>query len=386
MMEERVTPHPGTDQLLDLVRTLSRELRPGANGIDRLGLDHELERDFGLDSLARVELLARIERELGVRLDEAALAEAETPRDLLQQMAEAGPGARTAPAPAVTTAETTLEPPPETLATLVELLDWHVAQHGDRVHITLYGDAEHSEDISYRVLQAEAQALAAGLLAQGLGSGDRTASEFIETSDNRDRPQPPFALSLSKPVLSLAKGACPSGHRASTGSARTGAGFDRSTSSRSARTGSVDLQEGEGVVRERHRHHVAEYQQGGEPGGDALAPGFAALEGDGAKHDVEDQREELGGEPAVRQRELLQQYGEADAAGEQEGVVDVRDDAHPARLQAGGARHHPDAAQNEQREGEGDGGEVQGFECGVVHGLVGVCVGQPFDRLRVNGG
>jgi acyl carrier protein len=51
-----------TTQLLDLVRGLARELRPGANGIERLGLDHELERDFGLDSLARVELLARIER------------------------------------------------------------------------------------------------------------------------------------------------------------------------------------------------------------------------------------------------------------------------------------------------------------------------------------
>ncbi|MBW8306643.1 MAG: hypothetical protein K0M46_07365 [Thiobacillus sp.] len=43
-----------TTQLLDIVRGLARELRPGTNGIDRLGLDHELERDFGLDSLARV--------------------------------------------------------------------------------------------------------------------------------------------------------------------------------------------------------------------------------------------------------------------------------------------------------------------------------------------
>lgn len=59
-----------TMQLLDLVRGLARELRPGANGIERLDLDHELERDFGLDSLARVEQLARIERELGVRLAE----------------------------------------------------------------------------------------------------------------------------------------------------------------------------------------------------------------------------------------------------------------------------------------------------------------------------
>ena len=162
-------------RLLDIVRTLARELRPGAYGIDRLGLDDDLERDYGLDSLARVELLARIERELGVRLAEAAFAEAETPRDLLQQMGAASAAATPTPTPAVTMAEPAPERPPVTLATLVDLLDWHVAQHGERVHITLLGEADHSEDISYRALHAEAQALAAGLLVERLNPGDRVA-------------------------------------------------------------------------------------------------------------------------------------------------------------------------------------------------------------------
>jgi len=157
-----------TTQLLDIVRGLARELRPGANGIDRLGLDDELERDFGLDSLARVELLARIERELGVRLAEAAFAEAETPRDLLRQMGVAGPVEAPAPLPAAAMEEAAPEPPPQALATLVELLDWHVAQHGDRVHITLEGEAGQREDISYRQLQTAALALAAGLREHGL--------------------------------------------------------------------------------------------------------------------------------------------------------------------------------------------------------------------------
>ncbi|MFZ3261222.1 MAG: AMP-binding protein, partial [Thiobacillus sp.] len=160
------TPADAT-QLLDLVRGLTRELRPGAHGIDRLGLDHELERDFGLDSLARVELLARIERELGVRLAEAAFAEAETPRDLLRQMAEAGPAEATAPTPAAME-EDAPKQAPQTLATLIELLDWHVAQHGERVHITLEDGAGQSEDISYRALQAGALALVAGLVEHGL--------------------------------------------------------------------------------------------------------------------------------------------------------------------------------------------------------------------------
>lgn len=71
-------------RLLGIVRGLARELRPHAPEVDHLQLDHSLERDFGLDSLARAELLARIERELGARLDEQALIGAETPRDLLR--------------------------------------------------------------------------------------------------------------------------------------------------------------------------------------------------------------------------------------------------------------------------------------------------------------
>ena len=163
------------ERLLDIVRGLVRELRPGASGIERLGLDHALERDFGLDSLARVELLARIERELGVRLAEAAFAEAETPRDLLRQMGGAASADSRAAGETMTLGETAAEHPPQTLATLTELLDWHVARHGERVHLTLYGEEERSEDISYRMLQADALALAAGLLAQGLNPGDRVA-------------------------------------------------------------------------------------------------------------------------------------------------------------------------------------------------------------------
>lgn len=171
--------HPGIppdkERLLNIVRKLALELRPGANVMDRLTLDHALERDFGLDSLARVELLARIERELGVKLAEAAFAEAETPRDLLRQIAGEAHAGTPAPAETSTMAEAGVEHPPQTIATLNEMLDWHVAQHGDRVHITLYIEEERTQDITYRMLQIEAQMLAAGLIAQGLTAGDKVA-------------------------------------------------------------------------------------------------------------------------------------------------------------------------------------------------------------------
>ncbi len=68
--EERVIPDLAP-RLLQLVRDLADELRPGtgfAEFAKHLGLDHSLERDYGLDSLSRAELLLRIERELGVAL------------------------------------------------------------------------------------------------------------------------------------------------------------------------------------------------------------------------------------------------------------------------------------------------------------------------------
>ena len=65
-----MTP-PGEDaadtavRLLEVVRHLATELRPRQTGAktEVVTLDSSLDRDLGLDSLARVELLARIEKE-----------------------------------------------------------------------------------------------------------------------------------------------------------------------------------------------------------------------------------------------------------------------------------------------------------------------------------
>ncbi|SDY46840.1 1-acyl-sn-glycerol-3-phosphate acyltransferases [Nitrosomonas sp. Nm58] len=164
------------ERLLDIVRGLTHELRPNVPATGYLGLDHSLERDFGLDSLARVELLSRIERELGVKLSEKAFADAETPRDLLKQMASTVAAETPALAGTPVFAEKQVYHPPETATTLTEILDWHVAKHAEQVHITLYDEEEHTEDITYRILQEQAKALATGLLCQhGLSSGDKVA-------------------------------------------------------------------------------------------------------------------------------------------------------------------------------------------------------------------
>src|SRR5688572_26418176 len=76
------------ERLLAVVRRLVAEVRPGG-AAPTVRLDSALERELGLDSLARAELLLRIEAELGVALSERVLAEAETPRDLVRALLRA---------------------------------------------------------------------------------------------------------------------------------------------------------------------------------------------------------------------------------------------------------------------------------------------------------
>ena len=182
-------PTADAQRLLDIVRGLAAELRPNAQDIDRLGIDHSLERDFGLDSLARAELLTRIEHDYGARIDEQALMAGETPRDLLRLTTLAyratadvpllSPAAASSQGAARTSATNR---PPDSARTLTDLIDWHEATHGEQVYATIAG----SGDLSYQALRTGALAVAAGLAHLGLAPGDRvalmlpTGSDFFE--------------------------------------------------------------------------------------------------------------------------------------------------------------------------------------------------------------
>ncbi|WP_085998762.1 AMP-binding protein [Rhodoferax ferrireducens] len=165
-------------RLLATVRSVADELRPQARLAATLGLDDSLERDYGLDSLARVELIARLDRDLGVSLGEAAITQAETPRDLLRFITPvSGRGAAPARAPqALTSREAVSDDyPPDSVQTLVDVFEWHLQHHPDRVLITLYENGDQAVDLRYAELHREAVALAAGLRALGLDKGDKVA-------------------------------------------------------------------------------------------------------------------------------------------------------------------------------------------------------------------
>jgi 1-acyl-sn-glycerol-3-phosphate acyltransferase len=162
--------------VLTIVRELTTELHPAMPGVDRLGADASIERDFGLDSLARVELGLRIERALTTRLSDTALAESETVRDLARSLVAAPKLAPAAvalmPRPVVERAATAA---PSSAATLLDALEWHATVQPDRTHILLADREDEPERISFGELRNEAIAVAAGLKRRGIRPGESVA-------------------------------------------------------------------------------------------------------------------------------------------------------------------------------------------------------------------
>src|ERR1700730_1662118 len=84
------------ERLLDVVRTLVSELGH-QRALASIGPAAQLERQLGLGSLERVELLLRIEQTFGTRLDDSVLAEADTVQDLISALSAANGSPAVAP-------------------------------------------------------------------------------------------------------------------------------------------------------------------------------------------------------------------------------------------------------------------------------------------------
>jgi len=156
------------EQLTGVIGGMLSELRGGPP--PRVALDARLERDLGMDSLTRVELLLRIEQSFGLRLSEDKVMGARSVRDLLDALAAASP--RVAPQLAVELplATETMEQPGGA-ATLLEAMDWHAARNPQRVHLTLLEDDGPGKPLTYGELASEAGAVASALQRRGLEPG-----------------------------------------------------------------------------------------------------------------------------------------------------------------------------------------------------------------------
>lgn len=185
MAKERMTASGNSDpsqlsqteqakRLLEIVRTLATELHP-QSALPEVGLSTLLDRELGFDSLSRVELLLRVERNFNVSLPPTVIAEAERPADLLRVLLAAAPGGDTVTLQQRSVAPQESQETPLHLVTLPEVLDWHLSIHPQRIHVQLYGNDTTPRAISYAELHREASSIAGGLQALGVSSGDRVA-------------------------------------------------------------------------------------------------------------------------------------------------------------------------------------------------------------------
>ena len=174
---------PGTldaQSLIEAMREVVTELYPHLGTRAEITLDSSLDRDLGLDSISRMELLARLERTFGATIPEAVMANAETVRELLPAL-RAGERHHRAAVSAYRVAdgfEAGRDAPdavPTGARTLLEAVDFHARHHGERVHVELCDSDRGAERITFAGLVDRAEHIAAGLANRGLEPGQSAA-------------------------------------------------------------------------------------------------------------------------------------------------------------------------------------------------------------------
>lgn len=165
-------------EVLEIVRLFIIE-SGGHRVISALSLNASFERDLGLGSLERVELLLRIESAFSVSLPDTALAEACTPFALVNIILNASP-LNASPAKKKRVYERISIPkeggrlirPPKTLS---EALIRHAEADPDRPHIYLTSDENQEETLTYKDLLTGAAAIAKGLSEKKIAPGETVA-------------------------------------------------------------------------------------------------------------------------------------------------------------------------------------------------------------------
>ena len=167
--------------ILGIVRDLLREV--GSESAARtLMLDSTLERDLGLGSLERVELLVRCEKRFGVRLPDDVAERADTPADWVRALVEGTPSATRAERYRIAQPAREAPEAPASARTWVEVLRRHAEIEPDRVHVHLL-DGDSGEDISYGKLYHTASQAAAGLKGRGLAPNETVAVMLPTSAD-----------------------------------------------------------------------------------------------------------------------------------------------------------------------------------------------------------
>jgi fatty-acyl-CoA synthase len=189
------------EQTISVVRQLLNELG-AARGIEELtarGHSAHLERELGLGSLERVELMLRLGDACGVRLPDRIVASADTVQDLIdaisyeadRERADVGASSGESIArlasrtPDIDERKSDLEAKIKGAETLTEILHLRGLGEPARAHIHLYEEDEHVRVITYGALYERASGAATELRERGLEPGQTvgimlpTGAEFF---------------------------------------------------------------------------------------------------------------------------------------------------------------------------------------------------------------
>ena len=175
------------ERVLEVIRRLLTEL--GSQGVlPMLNPGSLLDRDLGLGSLERVELLARLESEFGVRLPDSVAAEANTPDDLARAIASApGADAQAEDAPSALRASVTAQKLRHegtnagvfSAETLLDVLRFRAKHDAERAHLLITEEdttgEERSITLTFGELYAAAERCAAELARRGVPAGGRVS-------------------------------------------------------------------------------------------------------------------------------------------------------------------------------------------------------------------
>ena len=174
------------ERVLDVIRGLLEEL--GSQGaLPLLNGNSQLDRDLGLGSLERVELLARLEMAFNLRLPDRVVAEANTPEDLSRAILTA-PGIDLEdiePQSALRASATVQKLHGEaadsgvfSAETLIDVLRYRAVHDAERAHLLITEDTSGQErnfTLTFGELYAAAQRCAAELARRGVPAGGRVA-------------------------------------------------------------------------------------------------------------------------------------------------------------------------------------------------------------------
>jgi len=162
--------------VIGVVKDLILELHPRRGRFREVRSDSRIDRDLGIDSLGRIELILRLERAFRVRLPARVTGEAETVADLVAALEQSG-STRARMAREASPSEALPSVPAAAAAqTLIEVLEWHASRHPDRRHLTLLEDeAAIAATLTYGELKDRARKVARSLVARNVALGDRVA-------------------------------------------------------------------------------------------------------------------------------------------------------------------------------------------------------------------